>query len=99
MQDWWTTLNTNILGALYTVRGFVRYAAEGAHVLHISTCISHIPPLEAGVSVYAASKAAAAKMFDYIALENPELHVVNVHPGLVDTDMSRKSGHGGMDHS
>jgi NAD(P)-dependent dehydrogenase (short-subunit alcohol dehydrogenase family) len=99
VQDWWTAFNTNILGALHTVKGFVRYAAEGAHILHISTCIGHIPPLEAGVSAYAASKAAAAKLFDYIAFENPELHVVNVHPGLVDTDMSRKSGHGGMDHS
>jgi NAD(P)-dependent dehydrogenase (short-subunit alcohol dehydrogenase family) len=99
VQDWWTAFNTNILGALYTVKGFVKYAAEGAHILHISTCVGHMPPLEAGVSAYAASKAAGAKLFDYIAFENPELHVVNVHPGLVDTDMSRKSGHGGMDHS
>jgi NAD(P)-dependent dehydrogenase (short-subunit alcohol dehydrogenase family) len=99
VQDWWTAFNTNILGALNTVRGFVKYAAEGANILHISSCIGHVPPLEAGVSAYAASKAAGAKLFDYIAFENPELHVVNVHPGLVDTDMSRKSGHGGMDHS
>ncbi|SPO04713.1 related to reductase [Cephalotrichum gorgonifer] len=98
VQDWWSAFNTNILGALYSVQGFVRYAADGAHILHISTCIAHIPPLEPGVSGYAASKAAAAKLFDYIALENPGLHVVNVHPGLVDTSMSRKSGHGGMDH-
>jgi NAD(P)-dependent dehydrogenase (short-subunit alcohol dehydrogenase family) len=99
VQDWWAAFSTNILGALYTVKGFVKYAAEGAHILHISTCVGHMPPLEAGVSAYAASKAAGAKLFDYIAFENPELHVVNVHPGLVDTDMSRKSGHGGMDHS
>jgi NAD(P)-dependent dehydrogenase (short-subunit alcohol dehydrogenase family) len=99
VQDWWTAFNTNILGALFTVKEFVKYAAEGAHILHISSCVGHMPPLEAGVSAYAASKAAAAKLFDYIAFENPELHIVNVHPGLVDTDMSRKSGHGGMDHS
>ncbi|OCL02477.1 NAD(P)-binding protein [Glonium stellatum] len=98
VQDWWTAFSTNILGALYTVQGFVKYAAKGAHILHISTCVSHMPPLEAGVSAYAASKAAGAKLFDYIAFENPGLHVVNVHPGLVDTNMSRKSGHGGMDH-
>jgi NAD(P)-dependent dehydrogenase (short-subunit alcohol dehydrogenase family) len=99
VQDWWAAFSTNILGALYTVQGFVKYAAEGAHILHISSCVGHMPPLEAGVSAYAASKAAGAKLFDYIAFENPQLHVVNVHPGLVDTDMSRKSGHGGMDHS
>jgi NAD(P)-dependent dehydrogenase (short-subunit alcohol dehydrogenase family) len=99
VQDWWNAFNTNILGSLYTIRGFLKFAAEGAHVLHISTAISHMPPIETGASAYAASKAAAVKLFDYIAFENPKLHVVNIHPGLVDTDMSRKSGHGGMDHS
>lgn len=100
VPDWWTAFNnTNVLGALNTVREFAKYAAKGAHVLHISTCISHIPPLEAGVSAYAASKAAATKVFDHLAFENPDLFVVNVHPGLVDTDLSRKSGHGSMDHS
>jgi NAD(P)-dependent dehydrogenase (short-subunit alcohol dehydrogenase family) len=75
------------------------WSTFNTHILNISTCVGHMPPLEAGVSAYAASKAGAAKLFDYIAFENPELHIVNVHPGLVDTDMSRKSGHGGMDHS
>lgn len=97
IQDWWATFSTNVLGLLHSVRGFAKHAAEGACLLNISTCICHIPPLEAGVSAYAASKAAAAKMIDYIAFENPELHVVNIHPGLVDSHMSRKSGHGGTD--
>jgi len=99
VQDWWTGFNTNILGALYTVKGFIKYASEGAHILNVSTCLSHMPPLEAGVSAYVASKAAAAKLFDFIAFENPELHIVNVHPGLVDTETSRRCGHGGIDHS
>lgn len=99
VEDCWTAFNTNVLGALHTVRGFAKYAAEGAHILHISSAISHIPPLIPGASGYAASKAAANKLFDYIAIENPGLHVVNVHPGMVETNMSRKSGHGGIDHS
>ncbi|RYP11255.1 hypothetical protein DL765_007835 [Monosporascus sp. GIB2] len=98
IQDWWTAFSTNVLGVLHSVKGFVKHAAEGACVLHISTCISHIPPLEAGQSGYAASKAAANKLFDYMALENPGIHVVNIHPGLIDSAMSRKSGHGGLDH-
>ncbi|KAH8649288.1 hypothetical protein BX600DRAFT_490094 [Xylariales sp. PMI_506] len=98
VEDWWSAFNTNVLGAVHSVRGFARYASGGAHILHISTCVAHIPPLEPGVSAYAASKAAATKLFDYIVFENPELHVVNVQPGLIDTSMSRKSGHGGMDH-
>ncbi|CAH0025025.1 unnamed protein product [Clonostachys rhizophaga] len=98
LTDWWSTFNTNILGGLYTFQGFAKYAAEGAHVLHISTAIAHMPPLEPGVSAYAASKIAATKLFDYIAIENPGLHVVNVHPGLIESKMSQRSGHGGMDH-
>lgn len=97
LQDWWNAFNTNVLGVLHAVKGFVKHAAEDACVLHISTCISHIPPLEIGPSAYAASKAAANKMFDYMAMENPGIHVVNIHPGLVDSAMSRKSGHGGLD--
>jgi NAD(P)-dependent dehydrogenase (short-subunit alcohol dehydrogenase family) len=98
IQDWWTTFNTNVLGTLNSVRAFVRHATESAQILHISTAIAHIPPLEPGISAYAASKLAATKLFDYIALENPEIHIVNIHPGLVESRMSRKSGHGGMDH-
>ncbi|KAM5355064.1 hypothetical protein ACJ41O_001710 [Fusarium nematophilum] len=98
IQDWWTAFSTNILGVVHSVRAFANHAAGESCLLNISTCISHIPPLEAGVSAYAASKAAASKLLDYIALENPGLHVVNVHPGLVESDMSRKSGHGGLDH-
>lgn len=97
-QDWWTACCTNILGTLHSVRAFASHAAREACLLNISTCISHIPPLEPGVSAYAASKAAANKLLDYMGLENPEFHVVNVHPGLVESDMSRKSGHGGLDN-
>ncbi|CAJ2505221.1 Uu.00g126150.m01.CDS01 [Anthostomella pinea] len=98
MQEWSTAINTNVLGAMNSVRGFVPHAAKGAHVLHISTCIGHIPPIEVGSAAYAATKAAATKMFDYVAYENPGLHVVNIQPGLHETDMSRKNNHGGMDH-
>ncbi|RYP48886.1 hypothetical protein DL768_005310 [Monosporascus sp. mg162] len=97
-EEWWAAFSTNVLGALNSVRGFIRHAAEGAHILHISTCVCHVPPMEAGPSAYSASKAAATKFFDHVAYENPGLNVVNVHPGLIESDMSRKSGHGGMDH-
>ncbi|KAF3765748.1 NAD(P)-binding protein [Cryphonectria parasitica EP155] len=98
VQEWWTGFTTNVLGALYSVQGFIKHAAEGACILHISTCVAHMPPLEPGVSGYAASKMAATKLFDYLALENPGLHIVNIQPGLIQSEMSRKSGHPGTDH-
>jgi NAD(P)-dependent dehydrogenase (short-subunit alcohol dehydrogenase family) len=97
IEDWWTTFNTNVLGVLHSVRGFARFAAEGACLLHISTGISHIPPMEPGISAYAASKAAANRLFEFIATENPDLHVVNIQPGVVTSALSTKSGHRGLD--
>ncbi|KAF2430630.1 NAD(P)-binding protein, partial [Tothia fuscella] len=88
VQDWWAAFNTNVLGALHTVKAFAKHASMKPYIINISTCISHIPPLEPGLSAYAASKTAGIKVFEYNAFENPQIHVVNVHPGLVETNMS-----------
>ena len=32
------------------------------------------------------------KLLEYVSAENPDLFVVSVHPGGVDTDMLRSSG-------
>jgi hypothetical protein len=36
-------------------------------------------------------------MFDFIAAENPELHVVNVHPGVTDTEINANTDVKGVD--
>jgi hypothetical protein len=43
------------------------------------------------------SKAASVKLFDCVQGENPEMRIVNVQPGVVDTPMNDKSGVPGMD--
>ena len=45
-----------------------------------------------GLSAYAGSKLAQAKVLEFLAAENPNIFVASVHPGMVDTDMFRKSG-------
>src|SRR5438045_3517516 len=75
----------------------LRHAAKDAYLLNISTGVSHMPAFPTGISAYAVSKAAAVKLFDYFALENPGIHIVNVQPGVVDTDMSHKGGVTGQD--
>lgn len=45
-----------------------------------------------GLSVHGSSKIATVKMMDYFAAENPHLHIVNVQPGTVDTEMAAKAG-------
>lgn len=84
-----STFATNVFGTLNAAQTFLRHAAEEPVVLNINSGISHMAPLRS-MGVYAASKAANAKLFDYLALENPHLHLVNVQPGVVDTEMNRE---------
>jgi NAD(P)-dependent dehydrogenase (short-subunit alcohol dehydrogenase family) len=97
-DDWWTSMETNVKGSFLVSRAFLRHAAKDAYLLNISTAIGHMPALPMGISAYAASKAAAIKLFEYIAVENPGIHVVNVQPGIVESDVNRKSGFPGMDN-
>jgi NAD(P)-dependent dehydrogenase (short-subunit alcohol dehydrogenase family) len=96
-DDWWTSMETNVKGPFLASRAFFRHAAKDAYLFNITTGISHMPAFPMGISAYAVSKAAAVKLFDYFAFENPGIHVVNVQPGVVDTDMNRKSGIPGQD--
>ncbi|KAM0247767.1 hypothetical protein ACHAQJ_009700 [Trichoderma viride] len=47
-----------------------------AHLLHYPKSLS-----------YHASKLAAIKIFDYLHYENPELFVINIHPGILKTGL------------
>ncbi|KAM0254685.1 hypothetical protein ACHAQJ_006535 [Trichoderma viride] len=98
--EWWQGFETNVLGAFLSFKAFHKHAAlKGAHILNVDSGIAHMPALPSGISAYASSKAAATKLFDYIAVEYPEYHVVNIQPGVVESDLNRKSGVPGMDHA
>ncbi|KAF4625928.1 hypothetical protein G7Y89_g12235 [Cudoniella acicularis] len=77
----------NVIGAFNTVQAFLPLAAPGAKLFNTSSLIAHVVPWQ-DMFAYAVDKAATTKMFDYIAAENPDLHVVNVQPGVVVTEMS-----------
>ncbi|KAK7425314.1 hypothetical protein QQZ08_008211 [Neonectria magnoliae] len=86
----------NVVGAFNAVQAFVPLAAPGAKLFNISSGIAHIAPMP-GMFAYAATKAALTKMFDYVAAENPELHVVHIQPGVVDTEINLDSSVVGED--
>lgn len=96
-EDWWTSFNVNVLGSFIITQEFISVSAPSAVLINISSGIAHIPPLP-GVSGYAASKIATAKMFEYLQKESPQIRVVNVQPGVVASDMNRKHGYPSMDH-
>jgi NAD(P)-dependent dehydrogenase (short-subunit alcohol dehydrogenase family) len=80
----------NLLGSFNALQAFTPLAAPGAKLLNIGSSISHWSPLPEvpGVWSYAATKLAALKMVDYYASENPNIHVVSIHPGIVGTEIN-----------
>ncbi|ORY67279.1 uncharacterized protein BCR38DRAFT_338486 [Pseudomassariella vexata] len=78
----------NVLSTLNALQVFAHRAAPDAVLLNMSTAMAHVSPSPGGVMAYATSKAANLKMVDYFAVENPGIHVVNVHPGVVQTEIN-----------
>jgi len=79
----------NVRGALIAFQAFLPHAAPGAYLLSTSTISAHSAPMFPQAS-YAASKLANVKLVEAIATEHPELHVVQIHPGVVGTEMNDK---------
>ncbi|KAF2865224.1 putative short-chain dehydrogenase [Massariosphaeria phaeospora] len=80
-------LDLNMGGAFNAVQAMLPLLAPEAKVFNIASAIAHVR-LVPHCWAYAGSKMANVKMFDYLQAENPNLHVVNVHPGIVNTEMN-----------
>jgi NAD(P)-dependent dehydrogenase (short-subunit alcohol dehydrogenase family) len=91
VEDFMDTFETNVRGALNLLQAFLPYAAADAVLINVSTGMAHMAPVQ-GMSAYHVGKAANLKMVDCFAEENPNIRVVSIHPGLVQTDLFKKSG-------
>lgn len=88
-------LELNMVGAFNTIQAMVPLLAPKAKVFNISSCIAHITVMP-GAWAYAATKIANTKMFDYLQIENSDLHIVNVHPGVVNTEINANTEQAGV---
>ena len=50
----------------------------------------------AGMGAYAVSKIAASKLMDYLGMENPNVRVMTIHPGVLKSSMNDKSMEAGL---
>lgn len=91
LANWWTAYETNVKGSLIVAQAFLRAAAKDSFLLNITTSLVHMPVVIPGMSSYVSSKLAAAKLFDYIALENLDIRVVNLQPGTIKTDLNSQA--------
>lgn len=87
IEEWSTSFDINVIGNVNLVKAFLPLAAKNASVLHITAGAAHVPHLP-GFGAGSTSKLAGAKVFEYLHYENPDLFIVNIHPGLIDTGIS-----------
>ncbi|CAD6591509.1 MAG: hypothetical protein ASARMPRED_005468 [Alectoria sarmentosa] len=94
VDDWWQSFETNVKGAITTVKAFLSTAnSHHAAVLGVTTGVSGFPAtMLPGLSAYAGSKLAQVRFLEFLAAENPNIFVATVHPGMVETAMFLKSG-------
>jgi NAD(P)-dependent dehydrogenase (short-subunit alcohol dehydrogenase family) len=88
-------LELNMVGAFNAVQAMMPLLGPEAKVFNISSGIAHLS-LMPRCWAYAATKIANAKMFEYLQAENPKLRVVNVQPGVVNTEINAGTEHDGI---
>lgn len=93
--DWWRVFETNVKGAMVTTRAFLPSRNNDASIVGVNANMITTPvssPFALGASAYVCSKMAQIKLLEFVSAENPDLFVVSVHPGVVDTDMAKAIG-------
>ncbi|KAK7962719.1 short chain dehydrogenase [Apiospora aurea] len=91
--EWWKGFETNVMGTLLAAKAFLPTADTLATILGLTSDTSLVPaPYLPGLSAYVASKLTQAKVYEFLAAENPDLFVATVNPGMVETDNFNRSG-------
>lgn len=93
VNEWWTQYEVSVKSVVSTTQAFVPSAKPGAAVYGIAAGALVMPPnFTPGYSAYLTAKTAQIKVLEFLASENPELFVVSVHPGMIDTGIFKSSG-------
>jgi NAD(P)-dependent dehydrogenase (short-subunit alcohol dehydrogenase family) len=89
-DDWFKGLDINVKGSVGVAKSFLKYANEGAVLIHLATAMTHMPPV-ARFSGYGVSKLAQQRLFEFLQFENPQYQIIGVHPGVVESEMNTKA--------
>ncbi|KAK1977130.1 short chain dehydrogenase [Colletotrichum cereale] len=93
-DEWWQSFETNTKGTYLVAKAFLPTANPShAAVVALTTGTTAMPAAALpGLSAYMASKLAQTKIIEFLAAENPTLFAATLHPGMVETDIFKKSG-------
>ncbi|KAI4170498.1 MAG: hypothetical protein LQ346_008850, partial [Caloplaca aetnensis] len=96
LADWWRVYETNVKGVVTCIQAFIHTRNPSPSVptsiIGINAAMVHMPAgvgPATGSSAYTSSKMAQLKVMEYLAAEQPDIFVASVHPGVVETPMTR----------
>ena len=94
ISDYWAAYETNVKSVVILATAFIPTANKArATILGSAAGAFSLPPATTpGLSAYLTSKLAMVKILEFLAVENPTIFIASVHPGMVDTEVFRKSG-------
>ncbi|GKT46421.1 short chain dehydrogenase citE [Colletotrichum spaethianum] len=93
-DEWWQSFETNTKGTYLVTKAFLPTAnPTHASLVALTTGTTALPAVALpGLSAYMASKLAQTKIIEFLAAENPNIFAATLHPGMVETDIFKKSG-------
>ncbi|RYP09688.1 hypothetical protein DL764_001114 [Monosporascus ibericus] len=91
---WWEGFEINVKGTLLAAKAFLPTVdASNAAILGLTSDVSLMPTAHLpGLSSYISSKLAQAKVYEFLAAENPDVFVATIAPGMVETANFYRSG-------
>ncbi|KAI1120690.1 NAD(P)-binding protein [Nemania abortiva] len=84
-------IRANIAGAFWVARSFVQHAAPNAVAVAINSWGAHLS-LNDAFGAYCVAKMAVYRLWDTVAIENPNLSIFHTQPGVILTEMNLATG-------
>lgn len=92
IDDWWKGFEVNLKGILLVFPAWMEHqGSDTPTFISVNSGAAHVPAVP-GASSYAASKIGAAHLVTGLQAENPDVRVVSMAPGVLESEMNTKSG-------
>ncbi len=99
-SDWWSGFTINILGSFIVTRAFLKHKnispSADPVLVDVGTGAVNMTP-SPKYSGYVVSKFAQSRFFEEVAVEESGIRVMQVHPGVITTEMGQKGIDGGRE--
>jgi len=88
VDTWWTDFETNARGTFLVTQGFLKLLGKDGKgsIVNMTSGLALIS--FPGMSSYSLSKLVALQLQAFIAVENPNVTAIALHPGIVMTEMT-----------